>query len=92
MPQVTAPTTQDSGQDVGGGPGGRVWNKQVRQGIRLNVLRTRTIGQREVKSIKEEGPSGLSGIETFSWLDVFQVLVISPNQERVLSKTRNTKH
>ena len=45
-----------------------------------------------MKSITNQSPPGLPGIEPFDGPDVLQVFVISPHQERVLAPSRQWLH
>lgn len=51
------------------------------QGFRLDVAEIGTIG---VKPCEEEGPPGLPGVESLSCVDILQVCVVGPHQERQL--------
>lgn len=51
------------------------------QGIRLDIVGPRTVGEGKVKPGKEEGLAGLAGIEPLGRANVFEVLVISPYQK-----------
>ena len=55
----------------------------MRQGIRLDVFGTRTVGQ-EKNVIYKKKAAGLPGIDLFGGPDVLQILKVCPNQERML--------
>lgn len=44
------------------------------------------------ETIKEKGPSGLSGFEPFGSPDVLQVFMVCPNQERVSNPSSQWRH
>lgn len=64
---------------------GRFLQQLAREGIRFDVVRPRTIRQSEVDANEEGGPLDLAGVESFSGSDIFQVLLVGPDQERLLS-------
>lgn len=55
------------------------------QGVCLHVLGARTIEEDEVKPDEKQGPTGLSGSQAFGGLEIFQVLMVSDDLERLLS-------
>src|SRR4029434_8291867 len=59
-------------QDVGGGPRGRTRVKQTGKCVRFHILGAGAVRQGEIKSIKEQSPPGLSGIESFGGPDVLK--------------------
>ncbi len=55
------------------------------QGIWFYILGAGSVRQEKLKSVKKQGPSGLPRVHPLSLLDIFQVLVVRENLERVLS-------
>ncbi len=55
------------------------------QGIRFGILGTGSVRQEKLESVKEQGPSGMPRVQPLSPLEIFQVLVVRENLERVLS-------
>ena len=53
------------------------------QGVWLDIPCTWAIRQGEVKAIKEQRPSGLTGVQPFGRLDVLKVLVVCPYNKRM---------
>jgi hypothetical protein len=47
-----------------------VYGELTREGIRLGILRSGVIAEREVESSKKQCPPGLPRVETFGVLDV----------------------
>ena len=62
------------------GPGG----KELGQGVGTDVLGTGTERQGEIKSAEEEGPARLPGTEPLRVADVDQVLMVRPDEDRML--------
>ncbi len=60
------------------------------QGIWFDILGAGSVRQEKLKSVKEQGPSGLPRVHPLSQLDIFQVLVVRENLERVLSPLKPT--
>ena len=52
------------------------------EGIWLGIPRSGVISECIVESPKEQCPPGLPGVQTFSGLDVGQVIVVRPHNER----------
>ncbi len=48
----------------------------MREGIRLDVLISRPVGDREQEPGKEEGPAGLAGIQPLGTADILKVLMV----------------
>ncbi len=63
--------------------------EQTRKGVGLGVLGTRPIREGEVKPPKVECPAGLASIQPPGRTDIFQVLVIRPDQEGPLLPPTN---
>lgn len=61
------------------------WGELVGEDIRLSVLRTKMVGDSEIKLPKKQGPACLAGVEAFGGLDVGQIFMVIPDNERLLS-------
>ena len=53
------------------------------QGVWFDIPCTWAIRQGEVKAIKEQRPSGLTGVQPFGRPDVLEVLVVCPYNKRM---------
>ncbi len=58
---------------------------QAGESISFNVLTSRTVRDLETETGEEQGPSGLPGVETFSFLEILQILVVGDHYKGVLS-------
>jgi hypothetical protein len=56
--------------------------KNARKGIGFDILGTRAIREREVKTSEKECPPRLPGVESLGGSDIFQIFVIGPNYKR----------
>ena len=81
-PPGDCPNRAGRRQDTAGNLGTSVWVEQAGQGIWFDILGPGSVGQGKIKSIEEEGPPGLSGVETLCGANIFQVLVVCPHQKR----------
>lgn len=54
---------------------------QVGKGVSLDILRASSVSDERVKSSEEQGPPGLSGIESPCQLEVGQILVMGEDGE-----------
>ena len=54
------------------------------QGIRLSVLEARAIRKGKIKTTEKQGPPSVAWVEALRKLEVFQISVVGPDQERML--------
>ncbi len=54
------------------------------QGVWLCIAGTRVIGEGEVEPGEEKRPAVLAGVQSFGSAEELKVLVVSPNQKRLL--------
>lgn len=55
-----------------------------KEDIRLYVIRARSIGHEEIKAAQKERPAGLSGVEAMGRMQIGEIFVASPDDERML--------
>ncbi len=66
-------TTQEDGKIIiGSSAGSSSFKKLAGQGIRLDVVETRMVGETKVKTGEEQRPSCLAGVQSLGCSDVFQ--------------------
>ncbi len=55
------------------------------QGSRLEILGAGSVRQKKLESVKKQGPSGLPRVQPLSLLEIFHIIVVRENLEKVLS-------
>ena len=89
LPDLFPDTPAECRRQVRGGKDGLgLWGGSsgviaARQGIRLDVLGPRPVGEGKVEPGKQQVPSRLPGVEALGGVELLQIFVVGPHNERM---------